>query len=201
MTGKTHYACGTAVALLLTAPSSPRALLICLGAAAVGSVISDVDVTTSQSHRDLVRIVSTAGGAALVTWAVNTIFNLQLERFLLRYTSALQLCAWLILFLGLCVFGTTQPHRSFMHSLPGMALLTLCVWWGAEPFAVPFCVAMGSHILLDLFNRRQVRLLYPLRWGVAFRLCSSHGVVDKVLCGVGSALTVMGLVLAALRFV
>ncbi len=130
MTGKTHLVCGEALALCLLHPAAPRTLVLCLGAAAVGSVIPDVDVTTSASHRELVRIVSTAGAALLLGWALNTIFQLHIERFLLRYAGGREMTAWAVLFLGLCVFGTTQPHRSFMHSLAGLALLTFCVWRG-----------------------------------------------------------------------
>ena len=50
MTGKTHVAIGTAASLLVTQPSTLKELFICLGVAIVGSVISDIDVTTSESH-------------------------------------------------------------------------------------------------------------------------------------------------------
>lgn len=199
MTGKTHFVCGEAAALLLLQPATPRALVLTLAAAAVGSTLPDVDVTTSDSHEDLVRIVSIAGGAALVTWAVNTIWNLQLERFLPLFSGHFQLIAWLVLFLALCVFGTTQPHRSFMHSLPGLALLTACVHYGMQPLAAPFFVAMASHIFLDLFNKKPVRLLYPLRRGLAFRLCSASGVVNRTIFVWGTVAAVLGLVLALVR--
>ncbi|MCC8065148.1 MAG: metal-dependent hydrolase [Clostridiales bacterium] len=194
MTGKTHLVCGEALALCLLHPDTPRALVLCLGAAAVGGVVSDVDVTTSTSHRELVRIVSTAGAALLLGWALNTIFQLHIERFLLRYAGAKEMAAWAVLFLGLCVFGATQPHRSFMHSLAGLALLTFCVWRGAEPLAGAFFVAMASHILLDLLNRKGVRLLYPAGWSWSLDLCSADGAADRVLCGVGSLLMVAGIV-------
>lgn len=194
MTGKTHLVCGEALALCLLHPDTPRALVLCLGAAAVGGVVSDVDVTTSTSHRELVRIVSTAGAALLLGWALNTIFQLHIERFLLRYAGAKEMAAWAVLFLGLCVFGATQPHRSFMHSLAGLALLTFCVWRGAEPLAGTFFVAMASHILLDLLNRKGVRLLYPAGWSWSLDLCSADGAADRVLCGVGSLLMVVGIV-------
>ncbi len=194
MTGKTHFVCGEALAVCLLRPDSPRALVLCLGAAAVGSVISDVDVTTSTSHRELVRIVSTAGGALLLGWALNTIFQLHIERFLLRYAGAAEMAAWAVLFLGLCVFGAAQPHRSFMHSLAGLALLTFCVWRGFAPLAGAFFVAMASHILLDLLNRKGVRLLYPAGWSWSLGLCSADGAADRVLLGVGSLLLVAGIV-------
>ncbi len=198
MTGKTHFVCGEALALCLLHPDTPRALVLCLGAAAVGSVIPDADATTSTSHREMTRIVSTAGAALVLGWALNTIFQLRIERLLLRYAGAKEIAAWTVLFLGLCVFGTTQPHRSFMHSLAGLALLTFCVWRGAEPLTGAFFVAMASHILLDLLNRKGVRLLYPSRWSWSLDLCSADGAADAVLCGVGSLLLMFGVVTSLL---
>ena len=53
MTGKTHVAIGTAASLLVTQPSTLKELFICIGVAIVGSVISDIDVSTSESHQTL----------------------------------------------------------------------------------------------------------------------------------------------------
>lgn len=53
MTGKTHLAVGTAASLLVTQPSTLKELFICIGVAIVGSVISDIDVSTSESHQTL----------------------------------------------------------------------------------------------------------------------------------------------------
>ena len=50
MTGKTHLAIGAAAAVCLLHPASPREWVISTAAAAVGSVICDVDVSTSNSH-------------------------------------------------------------------------------------------------------------------------------------------------------
>ena len=50
MTGKTHLSVGTAAAVCVTQPQNLSSLLLCLGTAAIGSVISDIDVTTSESR-------------------------------------------------------------------------------------------------------------------------------------------------------
>ena len=51
MTGKTHLAVGTAAALCVTQPPHLRDWVLCIGAAVVGSVISDVAV--SYTHLTL----------------------------------------------------------------------------------------------------------------------------------------------------
>ncbi len=58
LTGRTHWAVGTAAALCVTQPARLRDWVLCIGAAAVGSVISDIDVTTSDSRETLDRIDS-----------------------------------------------------------------------------------------------------------------------------------------------
>ena len=56
MTGKTHLAIGTATAVCLLHPGTPMEWVIGTAAAAVGSVICDVDVSTSNSHEKLNQI-------------------------------------------------------------------------------------------------------------------------------------------------
>lgn len=53
MTGKTHLSVGTAATVCVTQPQTLSSLLLCLGTAAIGSVISDIDVTTSESREQL----------------------------------------------------------------------------------------------------------------------------------------------------
>ena len=64
MTGKTHWAVGTAAALCVARPTELREWVLCVSAAAVGSVISDIDVTTSDSRETLNRITAVAVLAA-----------------------------------------------------------------------------------------------------------------------------------------
>lgn len=199
MTGKTHLVCGEAAALLLLRPAGPQELLLTLAAAAVGATLPDVDVTSSDARERLVGIVSIAGGAALVVWAVNTLCDLHLEQRLPLLAGQARLWAWVVLFLALCVFGSFQPHRSFLHSVPGVALLTACVHLGAQPLAPAFFVAILSHVLLDLLNKRPVRLLFPLRRGVCLGLCSSGGLVNRQLFLWGSVAAGVGVLLAAGR--
>ena len=51
MLGKTHMAVGTAAGLLIIQPQNITELILGTGAAMIGSVISDIDVGTSGSHR------------------------------------------------------------------------------------------------------------------------------------------------------
>lgn len=188
MTGKTHLAVGAAASLCLARPGNLREMVLCIGTAAVGSVISDIDVTTSESRSALNRITLLTGAAAVLTGAAEMWWDLGIIRNFDRESNVFRLIIGFAAFLLVCTFGKNQPHRSFMHSFAGVAALTgiLALIY---PAVVPyFSVAMLSHIVIDLLNHRRVRLLYPLKWGVCLKLCSSDGIINRNMflagCGV-----------------
>ena len=57
MQGKTHLVVGITSALLIMQPNAFNDLVMGIGAAAVGSLISDIDVETSVSHKKADYIV------------------------------------------------------------------------------------------------------------------------------------------------
>lgn len=200
MTGKTHLAVGIASALCMVQPQTPRELVLCLSAAAVGSMISDIDVTTSDSREALNRITLLAGIAVLLAGIAELRFHLGIVRNFDRQSSGFRLAVGLAAFWLVCSFGKNQPHRSFMHSFAGMAALTgiLLVIY---PAVVPgFLTAMMSHVVIDLLNRRNVRLLYPLRHGFCFGVCSSDGWADRKLFLAGCTVSVLALALSGGRY-
>lgn len=196
MTGKTHFVVGEATALLLTLPATPQELLLCTGAAAVGSVICDIDSSSSKSHKELTTLLSVVTVAATLIAALEVHYGLGIVRLLQRQTSLMRVLLGLAVILGVCSFGMHQPHRSFMHSIPCWALLSVLVWDIFPALTPAFSYAMASHILLDLLNRRKVQLLYPLDWGLCFRLSSSQGRLNDQICLIGSLLAGAGLALS-----
>lgn len=196
MTGKTHIAVGEAAALTLIRPANAKELVLCLGAAAVGALISDVDASASRSHRSVVQVTSLAGFVALFVALLDTHAHLGVLRLLRRQSSLWRVLLGSGAFLVVCNFGMRQPHRSFMHSVLGW--VTLCVLVGEVfPALVPaFAVSMASHILLDLLNRKRVRLLYPCRWGWSLNLCPASGRINDLFCLTGTIVAGLGLVVS-----
>ncbi|MDD7294922.1 MAG: metal-dependent hydrolase, partial [Oscillospiraceae bacterium] len=89
-------------------------------------------------------------------------------------------------FLALCLYGEHQPHRSFTHSLAGVAMLGTAVFIMLPQAVWYFVCGMATHIFLDLWNRKKVQLLFPFDAGkICFRLCSADGVVNRVLFWTG----------------
>ena len=96
--------------------------------------------------------------------------------------------------LGICIFGKNQPHRSFMHSILAVALLSGATYI-ILPEIVPYLsISMLSHILIDTLNKKRVHIFYPLPWGIAFNLCKAKGLVNDIIFKVASILTIMSII-------
>ena len=67
MLGRTHFFIGTAAALAVLQPQTVPALVAGAGAAAIGGLISDIDVGTSQAHRDADKIITATVAVAVLT--------------------------------------------------------------------------------------------------------------------------------------
>ena len=127
MLGRTHFFIGTAAALAVLQPQTVPVLVTGAGAAAIGSLISDIDVGTSQAHRDADKIITATVAVAALTILAEYKLNLGIYRRLTSDSNILRLLAGTAAFLLLCAYGKQQPHRSFMHSFAALALLTACV--------------------------------------------------------------------------
>ena len=60
-----------------------------------------------------------------------------------------------------------------------------------------FAAGFLSHLVIDLLNRKRVHLFYPLGRGVCLNLCSSRGLVNRILFLSGGLASIL-LVLTAL---
>ena len=188
MTGRTHFVVGETAALLLTHPNNWKELTLCLGAAAIGASICDIDVSTSKSHQSLKRILLVTAIVAAMVLGMEYFGHIGIIPFLQSRVVLWQALLGGGLFLAVCFVGMHCPHRTFMHSVPGWLLLCGILQWAAPPLVAGFSIAMLSHILLDLFNYKAVHLLYPLDWRFSLDLCPADGKVDHLIFRVGSLL-------------
>lgn len=184
MQGKTHATVGAATALLF----SPTATLSTFGTTAflgiVGALMPDTDIRGSLGSKATKKIaadvasvcVAFAVGIASKTITVDeTIF-----------TNCKSLISGLAL-IGLCIFGSTQPHRGIMHSLPMMALASFLMWVVNPTYVLPFVIGYASHLVLDVLNYKGEQLLFPLKKKFSLGLCKSDGIVNNILLVVGLA--------------
>jgi inner membrane protein len=192
MLGKTHFVVGITAGLALLAPGSLQELIVGTGAATIGSVISDIDVDTSESHEKADTIIAVALVAATAVVAVEEIWHIGLFDHLMQNSSALRITTGIAGFLILCAYGKEQPHRSFMHSIAALGLLTGCVYIFFPVAAPYFAIAFLTHLILDLTNKKKMKLFWPSKQGLSLGLFTAQGWINQVLFGVGS-LTAVGM--------
>ena len=106
MTKDTHIAGGLAITMALAMPQGFKELAVCLTAATIGSVISDIDITTSESRRDLNKILIISVVAIVVCTILEVVFKLGIVSLLQSETDMMRiLCGIGFFFLPAIIFG------------------------------------------------------------------------------------------------
>lgn len=185
MQGKTHLVIGVALSLAVMRPATMPALVSGAGAAALGSVISDIDAGQSGAGHDATKVVASIVIAGVLVLLADLYFHLGLYARFLRRGRETGFMLPLLLFILFAAVGMLTRHRSFMHSLPAMILFTACIWFMQRAMAPYFAIAYASHLLLDLTNRRGMRLFFPSRKLVSMKLFASNGWMDRILLTAG----------------
>lgn len=195
MLGKTHMAVGSAATLAITQPSGISELVLAVGAGSLGALISDIDVGTSNSHRDADKITALSVVVVLAVFALDYFCNTQIIERIIGSSGYLRIIAGLLLFIGICAFGKEQPHRSFMHSFLALILLSFALGLIWEKTVIYFAVGFLSHLATDIFNKKKVRLLYPLKGGVSLGLFHAYGLANDIFFAVGSIIAVIEVII------
>ena len=185
MQGKTHLVIGVALSLAVMRPSTMPALVGGAGIAALGSVISDIDAGQSGAGHDATKVVASIVIAGVLVLLADLYFHLGLYARFLRRGRETGFMLPLLLFILFAAVGMLTRHRSFMHSLPAMILFTACIWFMQRAMTPYFAIAYASHLLLDLTNRRGMRLFFPSRKLVSMKLFASNGWMDRILLTAG----------------
>ena len=51
-----------------------------------------------------------------------------------------------------------------------------------EPhIGIAFAIGYASHLIIDLFNKSPIRILYPLKKGICFKLCYADSLGNELL--------------------
>lgn len=181
MLGRTHFFVGIATALIALRPESLPVVVAGTGAAAIGGVISDIDSGTSTAHKEADKIVVAASLALGAVIIIEYNFHIGIYKRLLADSNLYRIMTGSLAFILLCVFGMRQPHRSFMHSLLALFLLSSCVGIIFPEVTPYFTIGYASHLIIDLLNRKREKIFWPMKKGYSFNLCSSKGYVNKIM--------------------
>ena len=199
--GKTHMVVGIAATMAVTQPANIPELILAVGGGALGALISDIDVGTSESHRDADRITVLSVIVVLAVLALDYFFSAGIINKVVRNSGYGRIIAGIFLFIGICAFGKEQPHRSFMHSFLALLLLGFAIGLVWEKAVIYFAVGFLSHLATDIFNKRKVRLLYPIKGGVSLGLFHASGLANHIFFIVGSAVVVLEVILFVIRII
>ena len=195
MLGKTHMAVGIAATLAITQPSGVSELVLAVGAGSLGALISDIDVGTSNSHRDADKITALSVVVVLAVFAMDYFCNTQIIERIIGSSGYLRIIAGLLLFIGICAFGKEQPHRSFMHSFLALILLSFALGLIWEKAVIYFAIGFLSHLATDIFNKKKVRLLYPMKGGVSLGLFHAYGLANDIFLAIGSIVAIIEVII------
>ena len=189
MLGKTHMAVGIAAALAVTAPKTIGEISMAVGIGTVGALISDIDVESSGSCRKANGVILLVSAVTAILFVADYFGKMDLLRQFSGNGSAVRILLGIFGFVGICVFGKKQPHRSFMHSFLALALLDGAVALAFPLFVPYFTVGFLSHLAIDAFNQKKVRLLYPWKPGFCFGWFHANGLADRAFCMAGCAIS------------
>ena len=164
----------------------------------LGALISDIDVGTSKSHKDADRITLIAVLLVAAEIALNYFYNFPSGK-RSAITSLWRRLPWELLFLlqSAPLEKSAAPViYAFDHA---MAILSAAISMVSVKLVLYFVVGFASHLVLDCFNRKRVRILYPLPGGIALDFCKAGGFVDSLLFKLGSVAVIFELVYLAVQ--
>lgn len=185
MMAKAHIAVGMAAAFTVMRPGSiPEALPVVTGAA-LGCLICDLDCenprerTESSRHRIAMAVVA---AAALIE---DHLIGAGMWSSVGRYGKYVWFAGFAA-FVLICAFASISKHRGFAHSFLALILETASLWLVFPMTAKPFAVAFVSHQVLDLLNKKPVRLFYPAKRGFSMGLFYADRLANKVFAAAGT---------------
>lgn len=181
MTRKTHILAAASLSLFILNPSSAKYCIVDLVGTSIGSMIPDIDVSTSDSHKDILTISILSILFIGASIGIDLIYNFGLIKLIRRHTELSHIIISFLLFILLCAHGLHTKHRTFMHSFLATFIFTFLVYCIFPNIALPFFIGMVSHILLDLLNHKKVQIFYPSKKKYYLNLCSSNGIVNNVI--------------------
>ncbi len=185
MLAKAHIAVGMAAAFSIVRPETVLEALPVIAGGALGCLICDIDCDSPREKSDSSHwrvVMAFVAAAALIE---DHLLDAGMWRQLGQNGPYLWF-AGLAGFVLTCAFASVSSHRGFSHSLPALALETASLWLIFPSAAVPFAAAFASHIILDVMNKKPVRLFYPAKKGLCLKWFYADRLADKFFAAAGS---------------
>lgn len=197
MNGEVHMAVGTAAAtgMALVLPqmqaSDMKMLGLGIGCAIIGALMPDIDANGESKIKKQFRKTLTFLACGLVATIVYGYSTGSLDSIVNQFLHTRAFFG-LAGFLVLSIIGYMSGHRQFTHWLLACVLFTTC-WYimFGQTFAIWFGLGYLSHILIDLLNKKPIKLFFPLPLKVMFGICYADSALAKAIGGICTGLTVV----------
>ena len=207
----THIAVGLAASTYMMLPvSDTKTTVLGMCAAVMAATFPDLDLLDEKGHSNLEEIKEAVYKACpmLFLWyghvASEAVTDLSYESInrmrdaLSGYglTKVLQLLVWFT-----CVLVTVMSsHRGWSHYLAWAAVVTGCFYMIITDLQITkwFWYSILSHLLIDLLNKKSIKLLWPVPVNFRLCVCDSDGPLSKLI---GMAATAIFTILVYRRFV
>jgi inner membrane protein len=202
MEKKTHVVCANAIALGLIRQDNIPSLLITCGFASLGGLLPDVDLKDSTTDKLFDRLMTSLITVVVMYFLIKYFLGIDLYDEVKKIDIVFNYIISLVIFIIMGYLGSKTSHRSFTHSILGCFVYTFILSYGFRyNVLIPFLCGFISHIVLDLFNKKGIALLYPCKSRFCFNLCESNGKTNKLLFIIFSCLIVLILILIGMEII
>lgn len=187
---KTHIAVGVASALAIAQTGSVESCVAAVIGGSIGGIIADCDITPSRVHKDaligrIIVVFVSVASLAIDYWYGAGVCDYLVE------SLGVWLIAGIALFAALTFVGGHTDHRSFTHSLVGMAAFCGSFYLICEPLLPYFVIGYASHLALDVTNKQGIQLFWPFKVNVSLGLCHAKGAANTVVMVLGIAVAAL----------
>ena len=179
MLGKAHLSIGMAAAFTVVMPENMPAALPVIAGAAAGSLICDIDCESPAERHDASRQRVLAAVIAAAALIADGLMDAGMWRSLAQSGSYLW-CAGVAGLVITVAFASVSSHRGFSHSLLALLLEAGFLYLVFPKAVLSFAAAFATHLVLDITNRKKLRLLYPAKRGFSLGLFYADRLANRV---------------------
>lgn len=183
MMGKTHVAIGILSSLAIFQPTTISQCALAIAGGALGGVAADIDtVDNDYKHDALIGQLLSFGIAGIMIFLMFITTN-KSEFYASLSKDKISICIGIIAYLILMIKGYLSNHRTFTHSFLAMLLFTIAIGIVNLNIIPFYLIGYFSHLCLDLLNKKDVPLLYPIKKVSALNYAMQAKTQTPFLCG------------------
>lgn len=186
MMSKTHLAVGMATSMMLMQPKTKSEFVVSIIGGAVGGIMSDIDVKVDKRNQYAQKASMDAVYGQIIA-AMLTIVMIVCD-FIIKgglcdtiLSNPKLPLVGVVLFIVLVILGKLSKHREKTHSILFLILFTLVTGLINISLGISLFFGYASHLIVDLFNKSPIRLFYPLKKGICFKLCYADRLCNELL--------------------